>query len=104
MTYAEYIKKKKEVEIGGQGRIEKLKEELTDISSDISKLEALIVEKQKRINQATDLQGKLSTLLGEIHTNEQIENIAHSLEQSIIANGKAMLQEAQMRWHKEQYE
>jgi len=104
MTYSEYIKKKQEVEIGGQGRIKKLKEEDKDISNEVSKLEALIVEKQQRINKATDLQGKLSILLGGVHTNEQIENIAYSFEQSIIANGKSMLQEAQMIWYKEQYE
>jgi len=104
MTYSEYIKKRKEVQLGGGSRIEQLNEELQEISKEIENLKALIKEKEEKINTATDIQGKLSTLLGEIHTNEQIENIARSVEESIIGQGKALLQEAEMKWYKEHYE
>lgn len=100
MTYSDYIKKKQEKEISGGGYVERLKEEKLELESLITEYKKEIIVKEANHERANDLSGSLSTLLGSIHSNEDIEEILQSHEDSIVAKGKAMLKEAVARWRK----
>lgn len=100
MTYADYIKKKQEIEISSGGYIETLKKEKSELETLIKEYKEEIIGKEAHAEKAQELSGTLSTLIGSIHSNEEIEAIIQSYEDSIIAKGKAMLRVAVTRWRK----
>jgi membrane protein implicated in regulation of membrane protease activity len=78
MTYSDYIKKKKDVEVSGEGYVERLKQEKEDLESLIKQYKEQIIEKETNDEKAQELSASLTTLLGSIHTNEEIEEIIES--------------------------
>lgn len=100
MTYSDYIKKKQEVEISGGGYVETLKKEKSELETLIKGYKEEIIEKEANADKAQELSGSLTTLLGSIHSNEEIEQIFQSYEDAIVAKGKAKLKSAVQRWSK----
>jgi len=101
ITYAEYINKKQRLLSGGLGYLNLLKSEREDIEENIKILKAEIEAKRQIIIRATDLETKLSSLVGYVHSKAQIKNNSKQHMDAILADGTQILQKARMKWQKE---